>query len=377
MVRIYLDNAASTPLAPQVLEAMLPFFQTHFGNPSSVHAEGRQAKVAIETARKYISKQLGSPPKSIIFTSGGTESNNMAIKCAVRDLGIKRIITSPIEHACVANAVANVQTYHNIEIEYVKLGPTGAIDLIDLTLLLSKNKGQTLVSLMHANNELGTLNNVTKIGLLCKKHGAYFHSDTVQTIGHLPINTKKLNIDFLSGSAHKMHGPKGSGFLYINPTISIKPFIDGGGQERQMRSGTENVANIVGLHQAFKQATQQMGTWKNDIEALRLYFIKQLTAHFPDIIINSDPQDYLYTILHVAFPCTLDLSVLLFRLDLEGISASAGSACNSGAIQSSPISDFLDLDHTHKALRFSFSHLNTKTEIDKTITILDKIVTSN
>lgn len=373
-MRIYLDNAASTPLAPQVLEAMLPYFQTHFGNPSSVHAEGRQGKVAIETARKYLAKQLNCLPKSIVFTSGGTESNNMAIKCAVRDLAVQRIITSNIEHACVANAVANVKKYHNIQVDYVQLSPTGAADLEDLATLLQQDKGKTLVTLMHANNELGTLNDIIQIGQLCNTHNAYFHSDTVQTIGHLALNTKELNIDFLSGSAHKMHGPKGSGFLYINPTLPIRAFIDGGGQERQLRSGTENVANIVGLHQAFKIATEQMQTWQKEVNTLRQYFLAQLQERFPNIIINSDPQNFLYTILHIAFPTDLDLSVLLFRLDLEGISASAGSACNSGAIQSSPISDFLDLPSTHKALRFSFSHLNTKSEIDQTLTVLQKVV---
>lgn len=373
-MRIYLDHAASSPLAPKVLEAMLPFLQTHFGNPSSVHAEGRQSKVAIETARKYLAKQLNTIPKAIIFTSGGTESNNMAIKCAVRDLGVERIITSTIEHACVANSVANVEEHHKIQVDYIKLSPTGAADLEDLATLLQQNKGKTLVSLMHANNELGTINDIAQIGQLCKTHNAYFHSDTVQTVGHLPINTKELSIDFLSGSAHKMHGPKGSGFLYINPTLSIKAFIDGGGQERQLRSGTENVANIVGLHQAFKLATEQMDTWQKEVNTLRQYFITQLQTHFPTIIINSDPQNYLYTILHLAFPTDLELSVLLFRLDLEGISASAGSACNSGAIQSSPIADFLNLPATHKALRFSFSYLNTKTEIDKTIAVLKKII---
>jgi cysteine desulfurase len=373
-MRVYLDNAATTPLSDEVLEAMLPYLKGNYGNPSSTHQEGRTARAGIERARKTIAQALGATTSEICFTSGGTEANNMAIKCAVRDLGVQRVISSPIEHSCVFNTMKRLKQ-ENVEVELVKLDRFGRADLEDLGRLLSSSDKKTLVTLMHANNEVGTLNPIDKIAALCEEQGAYFHTDTVQSLGHLPIDVKAQKISFLSGSGHKLHGPKGVGFLYINKTNPIGAYIDGGGQERQMRSGTENVASIIGLGKAVETAIEELEPRHQAIETVRQYFITRLQEQFPDVRFNGDYSDqYLFTVLNVSFKTTLPVNMLLFKLDLKGISASGGSACNSGAVGASRVIAALGEQEGYNAVRFSFSHYNTKEEIDYTLEKLQEIL---
>ncbi len=374
-MRIYMDNAATTPLSDEVFEAMLPFLKNNYGNPSSTHQEGRTARAAIECARKVVAQSIGATPAEIVFTSGGTEANNTAIKCAIRDLGVERIISSPIEHSCVYNTVNRFLDCHEVEVAYVKLDAYGRADVADLERLLQESDKKTLVSLMHANNEIGTLNPIQEIGTLCEKNGALFHTDTVQTIGHLPIDVRETNINFLSGSGHKLHGPKGVGFLYINKNNVIDAYIDGGGQERKVRSGTENVASIIGLGKALESAITELEPRRVAIEEVRNYFITELLANCPDVHINGDYKgQYLFTVLNVAFKTTLPVSMLLFKLDLNGISASGGSACNSGAVSQSRVLSHLPIPEGYQSVRFSFSHYNTKEEVDFTISKLKSIL---
>lgn len=373
-MRIYLDNAATTPLSDVVLEAMLPYLKNNYGNPSSTHQEGRTARAGIERARKIVAQAIKASTSEIFFTSGGTEANNTAIKCAVRDLGVQRIISSPIEHSCVFNTVNRMQAEH-IEVELVRLDKMGRADLEHLESLLKDSSKKTLVSLMHANNEIGTLNPIDKIGTLCKQYDAYFHTDTVQSIGHIPIDVSQLNISFLSGSGHKLHGPKGVGFLYVNKTNIIDAYIDGGGQERKVRSGTENVASIIGLGKALEEAIEHLEERKNQIEAVRAYFIQELKANFPETRINGDYAGaYLFTVLSLSFKTNTTINMLLFKLDLRGVSASGGSACNSGAVKESRVLTTLGIPEGYHSVRFSFSHYNTKEEIDYAITQLKEIV---
>ncbi|MCH2043880.1 MAG: cysteine desulfurase [Saprospiraceae bacterium] len=374
-MRIYLDNAATTPICDEVLNSMLPYLKNHFGNPSSTYAEGRTTRAAIERARKTVANALNATSSEIVFTSGGTEANNTALKSAIRDLGIRRIITSPIEHSCVKNTVKHLEHHQEVSVEYVRLKPTGQADLEHLASLLAADNTKTLVTLMHANNEIGALNDIYKIGELCKKHHALFHTDTVQTIGHLPIDVQKLNVDFLSGSAHKLHGPKGVGFLYINNKNQIGCLIDGGGQERQMRSGTENVASIIGFSKALTLAIDELEERKVQIEMVRTYFMEQLKELLPDVEFNGDPYgQYLFTVLSVAIPTDMPLNMLLFNLDLKGISASGGSACSSGSVQGSYVIRTLGTNTAYKTIRFSFSHYNTKEEIDQVIAVLTDVL---
>lgn len=373
-MRIYLDNAATTPLCDDVLEAMLPFLKNNYGNPSSTHQEGRTARAGVERARKIVAQSIHASTSEIFFTSGGTEANNTAIKCAVRDLGVQRIISSPVEHSCVFNTVNRMKEEH-IEVELVQLDKYGRADLADLERLLQNSDKKTLVSLMHANNEVGTLNPIQEIGALCAQYDALFHTDTVQSIGHIPIDVTQVNVSFLSGSGHKLHGPKGVGFLYVNKNNNIEAYIDGGGQERKVRSGTENVASIIGLGKALEQAIQYIEERKVHIEAVRSYFIEQLKSNFPDVHINGDyAGQYLFTVLNVSFKTNTPVNMLLFKLDLKGISASGGSACNSGAVKSSRVLSTLGVPEGYHSVRFSFSHFNTKAEVDYTIAQLKEIV---
>lgn len=378
-MRIFLDNAATTPLTPSVLEAMLPYLQANFGNPSATYAEGRTTRAAIERARKQLASHLKASPSEIIFTSGGTEANNMAIKCAVRDLGIERIISSPIEHACVLNAVQQVTQQYGLELVYVPLEPSGRASLSALAQILAQSPKKTLVSLMHANNELGTLNDIEAIGELCQQHGAYFHSDTVQTIGHLPINLQKIKAHFISGSAHKLHGPKGTGFLYIQKQVPIRAFIDGGGQERQMRSGTENVAGIIGFCTALDQALSHLNEHRAHIEACRQAMMQGLKAGLGERVgFNGDYQgQYLYTVLSAHFETKLPLNMLLFHLDLKGLSVSGGSACSSGANKGSHVLNTLGLSHLGPTVRFSFSQLTTLAEVEQAVAIVVEVLNKN
>lgn len=372
MQRIYFDNAATTPISPEVIEAMLPVLQQHFGNPSSIHAEGRGVRALIEGARKTVAQAIGAGTGDIFFTSGGTESNNMAIKGAVRDLGVTRIITSPTEHHCGLHATENVQHFAGTNVVWLPVDARGRISYDALESALADDSGQkTLVSLMHANNEIGTMIDLKRVSGLCRQYGAYFHCDTVQTMGHIPINVQEVAVDFLSGAAHKFHGPKGVGFIYMRHPAAVKPFIDGGAQERNMRGGTENVYGIVGLARALELAISQLEERKTHIEGVRNYLKAQLEAHFSDIQFNGDYDgDSLYTVLNVSFPPHPHNEMLLFNMDIAGISVSGGSACSSGSDKGSHVLEAIKADPDRKSIRFSFSHYNTTEEVD---TIIEKM----
>ena len=305
MTRIYLDNAATTSLDPVVLEAMMPFLTEKFGNPSSIYSYGRETKMAIENARKSVAKILNASPGEIFFTSGGTESTNTAITAAIRDLGCKHIITSPIEHHATLHTVEHMAHFGHATLSYVKLTDKGHIDLAHLEELLAGSKERSLVTLMHANNEVGNLLKIKAVGDLCKKYDAIFHSDTVQTVGHYPFDLKKLHVHFINGAGHKFHGPKGVGILYVNENISIKPYLNGGAQERNMRAGTENMYGIVGFAKALEIAMESYEKDSAYIQGLKTYMSEQLTANFPGIIFNGDTHgSSLYTVLNVSFPMT-------------------------------------------------------------------------
>jgi cysteine desulfurase len=374
-MRIYLDNAATTPLHPEVMEVMTRSMREHFGNPSSIHADGRTVRAAIEEARKTVAKHLNASIGEIFFTSGGTESNNMAIKCSVRDLGVRRIISSPIEHHCVLHSLDAVEK-QSVTIEMLDIDERGRPDYAQLEMLLKTGNGvKTLVSLMHANNEIGTLSDMERISTLCETYGALYHSDTVQTMGHFPIDVSKTKIHFISGGGHKFHGPKGCGFIYINGDTKLKPWIDGGSQERNMRGGTENIIGIMGLAKAFDLACRHMEEHRQYIEDLRRYFMKKLLENFEDVQFNGDYDgNYLYTVLSVSFPPSPKSELLLLQLDIEGISASGGSACSSGAEAGSHVLTGIGADPLRKTIRFSFSSNNTKQEIDMTVEKLKKII---
>ena len=365
MKNIYLDNAATTPLAPEVLEAMLPFLKNDFGNPSSTHSFGRKTKNAIEITRKKIADQLNAEPSEIVFTSGGTEADNMALRCAVSDLGVKRIITSCIEHHAVGHTATHLKDSFNTKVEFVTINNKGHVDLDHLEELL-KDKTSTIVSLMHANNEIGNLLDLKKVSLLCRKHGAYFHSDTVQTIGHYEFNLKDLDIDFITCAAHKFHGPKGVGFIYIRKNTKINQLITGGAQERMQRGGTENLYGIVGLGKAMELAYKDIASHQHHVQQLKSYMIEELKKIDSSISFNVDilPENSLYTILNVCFPITPQSSMMLFSLDISGIAASGGSACSSGATAGSHVLAALPSAANCQSIRFSFSRYTTKKEID-------------
>ena len=375
MKKIYLDNAATTPLAPEVLEVMMPFLKEDFGNPSSTHSFGRKTKNIIEITRRNIANHLNADPNEIIFTSGGTEADNMALRCAVTDLGVKRIITSPIEHHAVGHTADHLKEIMNIEVDLVKIKEDGHIDLDHLETLLQKDTS-TLVSLMHANNEIGNLLPIKKVSDLCRKHNAYFHSDTVQTMGHYAFDVKELDIDFLTCAAHKLHGPKGVGFLFIKNNIQINQFITGGSQERKHRGGTENLYGIVGLGKAIDLAFQDLESHQNHVQELKSYMIDELLTIDDQIKFNGDiqPEHSLYTVLNVCFPKNEQNSMLLFSLDIKGIAASGGSACSSGSNTGSHVLAELPHSNDCQSIRFSFSRYTTKKEIDFALEKIKELV---
>lgn len=377
-MKVYLDNAATTPMAKEVIDVMTEVMATTFGNPSSTHSFGRDAKSIIENARRTIGKYIHAEPKEIIFTSGGTEADNMAIICAVRDLGVKHIISSKIEHHAVEHSLDNVKDNLACKISHVKLDEKGNVNLDHLEELLSNSEDKVLVSLMHANNEIGTLLPLKEVGKLCRKYKAYFHSDTVQTLSHYPINLEALNVDFITCAAHKFHGPKGVGFLYKNKNIPMKPLIEGGAQERGMRGGTENISGIVGLTKAIELANVDMDEHISKVQALKSYMINELESKVGgvDIIGETDSDKSLYTVLNVFFPKFAKQDMLLFMLDLEGIACSGGSACTAGANAGSHVLKGINADATRQNVRFSFSRYTTKEEIDFTIQKIVKIINS-
>jgi len=365
MNRIYFDNAATTALDNEVLQAMLPFLTEKFGNPSSIYSYGRETKIAIETARKSVAKILNAHPAEIFFTSGGTESNNTALQASVRDLGCRHIITSIIEHHAVTHTVSHLDHADEVTVDYVKLLPNGHVDIHHLEKLLAATEEKTLVSLMHANNEIGNILDIYAVGNLCKLYNAIFHSDTVQTVGHFPIDLRATPVHFITAAAHKFHGPKGAGLLYINENVRIKPFIHGGAQERNMRAGTENIYGIVGFAKALEIANAGMESDSAYVGTLKYYMYEQLKKHIPGVGFNGDVLgNSLYTVLSANFPKSEKSEMILFNLDIANICASGGSACTSGAEQGSHVIRAINNNPNQVTVRFSFSKHNTKDEVD-------------
>jgi cysteine desulfurase len=372
-MKVYLDNAATTPLDKEVLEEMLPYMTEHFGNPSSIHSFGRKTRAAIENARKSVARLLNVSPAEIFFTSGGTEADNMAIRCSIHDLGIKHAVTSAVEHHAVLHTLEKLAEEGLIKLSLVKLKADGHVDLENLEELLKTNE-RTFVSLMHANNEIGNLLPIKEVGDMCERYNAVFHSDTVQTMGHYTMDLQKLKVHFITCAAHKFHGPKGVGFLYVSSSIKINPLIYGGSQERNMRGGTENLYGIIGLAKALEIASRDIEKHQQHIEGLKKYMVEQLKKHVPAVEFNgSCLTDCLYTVLNVRFPHTDNAEMLLFNLDIAGIAASGGSACTSGSDIGSHVLRGIGADVTRPAVRFSFSKYNTKEEIDYTVNKLKEL----
>jgi cysteine desulfurase len=374
MERIYLDNAATTPLDPAVLEAMMPYMTTHFGNPSSIYSYGRETRLAIENARKKVAALLNTRPSEIFFTSGGTESSNTAIHAAVYDLGCTHIISSPIEHHATSHTVEHLNKIGAASLSYVKLLPNGHIDIADLELLLKNSDKKCLVTLMHANNEIGNMIDLHQIGNLCNAYNAIFHSDTVQTVGHFPFDLKNTPVHFITGAGHKFHGPKGVGFAYVRKNLVLQPMIFGGEQEKGWRAGTESVHQIAGMAKALELSFEYLNEERKYITDLKQYCFQKLQQAFPEFSVNGD--DTFYNILNVLLPFSPEkTAMILFNLDMKGISVSRGSACQSGSAKPSHVlAEMLNEGELKKpSLRISFSHYNTKEEIDCLISALNEI----
>jgi len=369
-MKAYLDNAATTPIDKEVIEAMMPFLTEHFGNPSSSHAFGRKTKTAIEQSRRVIAKALNCTPSEIYFTSGGTEADNLAMHIAVNDLGCVHIITSRLEHSAVLKTAQKMADSGRATLSFVQLDEKGNVMIEDFRNLLASH-GKSFVTLMHGNNEIGNLLPLHEVGELCKMHDAVFHSDTVQTMGHYPFDLQKLNIHFLNASAHKFHGPKGVGFIYINKSIKANPDITGGGQERGLRGGTENLYGIVGLAKALEICYRDLEEHKTHVGALKQWMAAELETNVPGIIFNGNSKsaDSLYTVLNVTFPENQNADMLLFLLDIEGVACSGGSACSSGATKGSHVLEAIGaLRPGHASLRFSFSRFTTSDEVQFALT---------
>lgn len=379
-MNVYFDNAATTPLRKEVIHVISKVMGDCFGNPSSVHAFGRTAKTNLETARKGIAKLLNAAPQEIIFTSGGTESDNMILHCAVKDLGVRTIISSKIEHHAILHAMEALKINNGIRTLYVDVTKDGSVDLDHLKVLLQSDDSRKLVSLMHVNNEIGNILDLNVVGKLCQDNNALFHTDAVQGVGHFTFDLEQLPVDFLSAAAHKFHGPKGVGFSFVRKNSGLQPFIHGGSQERGLRAGTESVHNIVGMQKALELAYSNLEEEKAQVIALKSYFIKELKKLFPEVFFNglSETENKsTYTLVNVALPIPVDKALLLnFHLDLKGIACSKGSACQSGsnsgshvlnAIQEAPATDW-------PSLRFSFSIFNTKEEVDYLIEVLKEFL---
>ncbi|GAB4378005.1 MAG: cysteine desulfurase family protein [Salibacteraceae bacterium] len=374
MRTVYLDNAATTPIDPLVVEEMLKYMREEFGNPSSTHAFGRRARAAIDIARKRIAAHIHAEPGEIIFTSGGTEADNMAINCAVNHYGVRHVISSPIEHHAVLHPLEYLDGKGTIRLSLVKVDEKGNVDINHLEQLLGESEEKTLVSLMHANNELGNLIPIKQISDLCSKHNALFHSDTVQSIGHYEIDANDLNVDFMVCAPHKFHGPKGVGFLYVNKRTKASPLIFGGGQERNLRAGTENVYGIMGMAKALDIAYENLSEHAAHIKGIRDYMKSSLMELFPEVTFNGNADDgALYTLLNVCLPPTDKKEMLLFNLDIEGIAASGGSACSSGSDIGSHVLRAIGAPTDRPSIRFSFSKYTTREDIDYTLEKLKAI----
>ncbi|MFN3528404.1 MAG: cysteine desulfurase family protein [Bacteroidia bacterium] len=377
-MKVYFDNAATTPLHAEVLEVMIPLMQEVYGNPSSTHSLGRIARIEIEKARRSVANLLNCSAAEIFFTSGGTEADNMALRCAVHDLGVRHIISSRIEHHAVTHTLDAIEADGLAKISYVEHSLDGHIDLQSVERLLQSSESPTLVSLMHGNNEIGNMIDLDKVARLCKDYNALFHSDTVQTMGYFPIDLQRTPVDFINGAAHKFNGPKGVGFIYIRAGLGIKPMLHGGAQERNMRGGTENLYGIVGLAKALELAYAELETKEAQIRDVRDYMREQLLVHIPDVAFNGDTHgNALYTVLNVSFPNHPKGEMLLFNLDIAGICASGGSACSSGSEVGSHVLKGIGADPTRHHLRFSFGKQNTREEVDFAIEQLKAIFELN
>lgn len=378
MTQIYLDNAATTPLLDEVIDAMVVVMKNNFGNPSSTHTLGQEAKTILEETRRKIAHELHVSPAEIIYTSCGTEANNLILKSAVEDLKIERIISTELEHKCVSESVENLKNSKNIEVIYLNVNEKGDVDIEQLQQFLKSSDKKTLVSLMHANNEIGNLLDLDKVTNICKENGAYFHSDTVQTMAHLPLDFSKTLVDFASCSAHKFHGPKGAGFAFIRKSTHLKAQIHGGTQERNVRAGTENVVGIAGLGKAFEIATDNLEKFSSYIQEIKDYAIQMLSEKIPGILFNgrsAERDKSLYTVLSVSLPSQNPLIGL--QLDMKGIAVSQGSACSSGAAKPSSVLSKILSEETQQnttPLRISFSHKTTKEEIDALVNALVEIL---
>jgi len=376
---VYFDNAATTPLAPEVLDAMLPYMKEHFGNPSSIHTHGRKTKSALEKARKKVAELLNTSPSEIFFTSGGTEADNFAITRSIDTFGLTHVISSPLEHHAVLHTLEYLEKTGKIKLSLLNIDDKGNLDYDHLQELL-KNNSRSLVSIMHGNNEIGNLSDMERIGEMCKEYDALYHSDTVQTMGHYVHDLQKLKVDFLVGSAHKFHGPKGIGFLYVNANSKIQPMIHGGAQERNMRGGTENLYGIIGLSTALELAYQEMAKHRAGIEQLKSRMIEQLKQKIAGIDFNGESANLdksLYTVLNVCLPPNEGADMLVFNLDISQISASAGSACSSGSDVGSHVLRALNRPKGRGAVRFSFSRYNTAEEVDYVVEKLAEMYSTN
>lgn len=374
MKKVYLDNASTTAIRPEVITEMTKILSEDYGNPSSTHSFGRNAKSILELSRKSIAKHLNVSAQEIIFTSCGTEATNWILRSAVKDLKVKRIITSKIEHHAVLYTVLALQKEYDIQVDYVAVRPNGEIDITHLVELLSQEK-KTLVSLMHVNNEIGTVLNLDRISTICQEHNVLFHSDTVQSIGKTVIDLQKLPIDFIVASAHKFHGPKGVGFAFVRKNSGLQPLFYGGEQEKGLRAGTEALHQIAGMAKALSLSYANLEAEKNSIAELRTYLINQLKIEFPEFKINGSSEGF-YTVLNVLLPFSEDkTAMILFHLDMKGIAVSRGSACQSGSIKPSHVlAEMLSNEDLKKpSLRISFSHENTKEDIDLLIQALKSI----
>ena len=383
MDKIYFDNAATTQIDLKVIEQMKSVMSDNFGNPNSTHSYGRSSRTLIEKTRKTIANQFNASTSEIYFTSCGTESDNMVLISAVRDLNVKTIITSKVEHKAVLNVVKYLEETESIDLKYVNVSNDGLIDYNHLQTLLKKCSNKCLVSLMHINNEIGSKLDLNLVGNLCKDNNALFHSDTVQSIGKYKFDLSKLNIDFIVGSAHKFHGPKGIGFVYINKNLKLNPFVIGGNQERGMRAGTESVHNISGMELAFINSYTNIQENNNHISSLKSTFIKKIKKDIPEIKFNGSCDDDLlssFSILNICLPIPKEKAVLLdFNLDMKGIACSRGSACQSGSITGSHVLNSIlsDEDLNKPSLRFSFSKYNNNKEVEKVINVLKEFIDLN
>lgn len=382
MKKVYLDNAATTQMREEVVAKMTTVLTETYGNPSSIHAFGRSGKTLVEQARKTIAKFLNVAASEIIFTSGGTEADNLVLNSAVRDLGVKRIITSQIEHHAVLYTVNHLSEFYGTKVEYVNIDECGKVNLEHLAELLNLSDEKTLVSLMHVNNEIGNLTDIQKVGEICKAKNALFHSDTVQSVGHFELDLSQIKVDFTAVSAHKFHGPKGIGFAFIRKNSGLQPLIFGGEQERGFRAGTESVHNIVGMEEAMKLSYEHLEEEREYISSLKEYLIERLKSEIPGVKFNGacdNFEDSTYTLVNVCLPISAEKALmLLFQLDLNGIACSKGSACQSGSDKGSHVLNaFLnDEDLAKPSIRFSFSRYNTKEEMDYVVKVLKEFLNS-